>query len=878
MRALSEVAGRLRALFFGDREDRDLDEELRFHVDMATEENVRQGLSPREARRRAQLRLGGPVQVREATRDARGVRWVEEHARDVRYALRGLRRNPLFSTTVVLTLALGLGAMAAMFGVADALLLRPLPYHEPDRLVEVLAVTQNGDMRPYIPWDRAQVWHQQSEVFQGAFSHARGAVLFTGGSEPQVLSVQAVTHEFEEVLGVRPILGRGLAPEDADPGAPPVVVLDHAFWHRVLGGDTEVIGRVIELEGAQHRVVGVMPAGFKFPEYSTTEAWMPIRSDGSFLGPGGGGAGLYFVARLAEGSLPVAQIRADAIASTLSEQQARGEGWSVMLRPFGAATRAQNSRVLWLLGGAVAVLLLIAGINATALLLVRGWSRSRELAVRAALGASRWRVARQLLTESVILGLLSGVAAVVLALVALSSFRGIIPGSITFFAPFEIKMELRTLGFTFLVATATGFVIGLFPALLAARSSSPANHAALTTYASATSQKNRLRRGLVVVEMSLTVMLLVGAGLLTNSFVQLMRVEPGFRVENLAVLRLNLPSSSYPSSTSRAAFLRILEERLEALPEVRGVSVNGGVPPTSGFHFGVALETEAGMAPSQPQLLPFANIRPDFFEVLEVPIAAGRPLREEDVGTDNVMIDLDMARLLWGRASPLGRSFRIGAERPWLTVVGVTRDLRLMGPDDRNGSYEILYPLGPNTAPSYVPLAIRTGGDPRPLLASIRSIVHELDSLQPIEELRPAIELYAATIAMPRFLLVLMAVLSGLALFLAAVGTHGMLAYGVVQRRNELGIRIALGAPTRRIWLGVVAEGVFLAAVGAGFGVILALTFSRAIGGLLYAVEPSDPRTIIVAVSISVAAAAIACFSPARRAVIGHPADVLRAD
>ncbi|HET7321416.1 MAG TPA: ABC transporter permease, partial [Longimicrobiaceae bacterium] len=688
MRWLAGVRERLRSLLFRTREEAEMDEELRFHLEMETEANLRRGMAPEEARRQAVLAFGGVEKHREEVRDARGLGWVEVLARDVRYALRGLRLNPLFTVTMVLTLALGIGATAAMFSVVDALLLRPLPYHDPSGLVQVSAVDGEGGERPYVGWAEAEVWREQSGVFQGALSHDRRSVLFTGGAEPKMLTVEGVTPNFEEVLGVHPALGRGLYPEDAEPGAAPVAVLDHAFWRSAFGADPAVIGHSIELDGKRYRIVGVMPEGFKFPEYATTELWMPIHSDGSFLGAAG--HGLYFVGRIAPGSLERAQARADAVARGLAEARPREEGWSIRLRSMGQmrAGNAELRRSVYFLMGAVALLLLVTGVNATSLLLVRAWSRSRELAVRVALGASRRRVVGQLLTESVLLALLGGVAAALIALIALHAIRGIMPDSITFFAPYAIQMGRRTIGFTFAVAAATGLLTGVVPALRALRTSSDAATAGLTPYASHTPARSRLRRALVVAEVAISVVLLLGAGLLLHSFVRLVRVDPGFRVENLAVMQLNLPDASYPTSSARAAFLHRLEARLEAIPGVEGVAVNSRVPPNGGISFGVELTAEGAVSPAgQPAILPVAWVPPDFFPVLGVPIIAGRSFTAEDAGTDHAIINRKLAHFLWAGESPLGRRFRIRPDSPWLTVVGVVGDLKMTGPDDRQARF-----------------------------------------------------------------------------------------------------------------------------------------------------------------------------------------------
>jgi putative ABC transport system permease protein len=801
---------------------------------------------------------------------------MEALRQDLHYAARTLWRNPGFAAALVLTLGLGIGASTAMFSVVDALLLRPLPYGEPDELVQVWPVSPESrrELR-YIAWEEARAWSERADFFDGALLHARGSVLYVGGAGPRTLTIEAVSPNFEEVLRVQPTLGRGFAEADAEPGAEPVVVLNHGFWRTAFGADPGVIDQRIELDGIRHRIIGVMPPGFKFPEYAKTEVWLPIHRDGTILGEEAGR--VEVLGRVGPGGPEVARAHAEAFAAVLAVEMGGEAGWSARLMTM-EEMRARNSdlhRAVWFLSGAVALILLVAAVNAVSLLLVRGWSRTRELAVRTALGASRRRLIGQFLTESVLLALLSGAVAVVLALFVLEGMRGIMPGSITFFAPYAIEIEQRTLGFTFAVAAAAGLLVGLIPAIQATRRSTAIAAAGLTPYAARTPAKSRLRRSLVVGAVALSVMLLVGAGLLINSFARLTSVDPGYRVEELAIMNLSLSSSGYPSAEERGLFLQRLEERLETVPGVEGVTV-----PSGGISFGVALQAEGQAPPAegQPIIIPHSSVTPDYFGVLEIPIRAGRAFTEDDAETDNVIIDEDLARFLWSGTNPVGRRFRLGADSDWLTVVGVISDLKLEGPDDRRGDYEFLYPHSLGQASSYVSLAIRTRGDPAPLFPSIRSAVYELDPEQPISELRPATDVYAETIDMERFLLVLMSVLSGLALLLAAIGIHGVLAFTVAQRRHDLGIRIALGARPEALARGVLGEGLALAAVGVGLGIAGAVAISGLVRSLLFGVEPTDPVTITAVVIVSLTTSALASYWPARRATRVDPAEVLKAE
>lgn len=881
MRLLSEISERVRAVFFRDRENRELEEELGFHIDMETDANIRRGMSPANARRQAILRLGGRSRVREATRDARGVRWLQAVIQDARYGIRGIRANPVFAVSLVLTLGLGVGANTAMFSVVDALLLRPLPYGAPDRLVEVLAVDpETGTTRPYMPIDEAAAWDERSEVFEGTFRHWRASVLHLGGAEPVTLPVQAVSPEFEEVLRVQPVLGRELRPEDALPGAEPVAVLDHRFWRSAFGADPAAVGRSIDLDGIVHRIVGVMPSGFKFPTYSHTDAWVPLRDDGTTFGHTRGTASV--LGRLAEGAaLETAQLRADATAAALSESAPREGGWTIRLSEFDGS-RARNAalqRALGFLAGAVGLILLIALLNGLNLVLVRGWSRTREIALRTTLGASRPRLLAQLTTEALILALASGVLAVALALGGLRLVDGIIPSSITFFAPHAIEVGRRTLAFTFVVTVAIGLAIGILPALITTRLGARLAGEGLSAHATRTPARSRLRRGLVVAELALSLVLLAGAGLFVRSFVQLVRVDPGFRLDQVATLTLSLSPSEYPGGADRLAVLRRLESRIEAVPGVVGATTGGGwlLSSTMTEGGGIVAEGRELRVSGQPVIVLVGDVSPDFFNLLDVRVVAGRPFSDEDTGTDRAIIDRDLAEFLWEDENPIGKRFRVADHWDWMTVVGVVRDLRVEGPDDRLGRFAILSPAGDGAAGS-AQIGIRTAGPPEPLFPAIREAVHSEAPRQPIGELQTLRAQYAGEYDMPRFLLVLMSILSGLALVLAAVGLYGVLAYGVAQRRFELAVRVALGARPASLSRAVLREGVALAIVGVALGLVGAYALSGLVRNLLYGVEPTDPVAVTTVVLVTVIVAVVACWWPARRAMRVDPLTILKAD
>ncbi len=789
---------------------------------------------------------------------------------NLRYAVRQLHRRPGFTAAFVLTLGLGIGAAAAMFSVIDALLLKPLPYGESDELVRVQTSSEESGSSRYFAFDEAVAWRDAADFMGGVMLHTRATVLFTGGAEPRTLPAEVVGPQFQEVMQVRPVLGRSFNEDDAAAGAEHVVILNHGFWRSAFGADPEVIGNRIELNGVRHRIIGVMPEGFKFPTYSTTDVWLPLSRTGDVFGEEV--RSVEVLARTGEDGLESARARATALSITLSETMP-DIAWTAQLFPMEEERSLSDG--LGFLAGAVAMILLIAAVNSISLLLVRGWSRIRELAVRTALGASRRRLIGQLVTESTLLALLSGAAAVVLAIATVAIVRGILPSSLTFFAPHPIEVEWRTIGFTFAVAVSAGLIVGLIPALQATARSSASAEAGLTAYSATTRSKNRLRQALVVGAVTLSVILLVGAGLLITSFIRLAKVNPGYRVEELAVMNFSLSPAAHTTPEARGQFLQRLESRLESLPGVEGVTMPWGM-----LQFGIAFQAEGKATPTegQPIFVPASSVTPDYFEIMEIPIRAGRSFTPEDAGTQNVIVDTDLARFLWGGSSPVGETFRLGPDRPWQTVVGVIGDLKLEGPDSREGDYEILYPSTKDAAGGYVQMAIRTRGDPAPLFNSIRAVVNDLDPQQPIHELRPATEIYAEFIDMEKFLFVLMSVLSGLALVLAAIGIHGVLAFAVTQRQRELGIRIALGARTEALAKRVIGEGLALAVIGIVLGITGALALSRLVRSLLYDVEPSDPLTIVAIAIITILAAALASYRPAMRAARVDPVEVLRAD
>lgn len=807
---------------------------------------------------------------------------------DARIALRGVRRRPGFSAAIILTLALGIGAITAIFSVMDPLMVRPLPYPEVHRLVEVHRVHASGASYPSLD---VGVWRTLREtllpdVFEEIEGHAPHWPVVTGAGEAEEVRAQALTPGTLSLLGARAVVGRLFTEADAAVGAPEVVVLGEVYWRRVFGADRGVVGRTIALDGRPFTIIGVLPETFKYP-LGIVNMWLPLRDRDPIFRVNGYEA----LVRLREGvTAEVAQGRIDALGMAVADThpQRPASGRVLSVEPLDRSLSSSVRSGLRLLAGAVACVLLIACVNAANLLLVRGAGRRTELAVRRSLGATGWRLFRQLLTESLVLALIGGLLGVLLAFGGVRAIVGMMPDVLVRDTQSTISVDARVLAFTVLLSLITGAVFGAGPALRAARESRLASASERTMTASAAVR--RAGGTLLVVELALSMMLLVGAGLLLKSFSRLLSVDPGYRAQGLAVLNTNLPRQRYPDADREDLFYAALKERLLALPGVQAVTVSDGVPPNpSGVRSDVTFELEDGATRGTGALrMPYVVVDDDYFEVLGIPIVAGRSFGPADTRTSpaSVIIDPDLANLLWPGESPLGRRFRIDAgqrlsvegEDPWLTVVGVAGDVKLMGPDDRLSPYELYYSSSQQTPWRYRRTAVRGRGDAARLIPEIRSVIRELDPELPIRELAPAEALFGQSLERQRFVLVLMSVFTVVAVVLAAVGVYGVNSYLVAQRTREIGLRIALGATPRSMIGAVLRSGLAPAALGALIGTAAALGLSRFLVSLLYGVKPTDVGTLLVIGALLGAVAIAAALLPAMRAGRVTPLSALRVD
>jgi putative ABC transport system permease protein len=874
----SGVTERVRALLFRTREEREMDEEMRFHMEMHAAENVRRGMAPEAAARAARLEFGWAEVHKDAVRRARGTRWVEDVGADLRHGARLLRRSPGFTAVVVLTLALGIGANAAVFSVVNGVLLRPLPFAESDRLVIV-----RGGMG--VRGEFLQV-RERARALEGVAAYsAHEEASLTGEGEPARLATARVTPELLPLLGVGPMLGRGFAAEESERGRERVVLLSHALWRQRYGGDPGVLGRSLVLDGESHTVVGVMPPGFRFPE-AETQLWRPVVLGGSPPQQPGelwGEGGYVPLGRLAPGATPE-QARAELAAlgpgmRELVPWQMPEDYWrEPAVTPLREEVAGAVRPMLLVLLGAVGLVLLIACVNVANLLLARAAARRQEVAVRSALGAGRGRILRQLLTESVLLTLVGGAAGVLLALGGVRLLVAMLPNLPRVV---EVGIDARVLLFALGLSLLTGVLFGLAPAL---RSAGSGMREGLREggRAGVGRERQRLARVLVTTQVALAVVLVAGAGLMVRSLWELLRVDPGFQPGNVVAASVSPPDFRYPDTARRQAYHDELLARLARVPGARAAALASGVP-FAGDVYGSVFIIDGRPDPSReggdwPWADGRVSITPDYFRTLSVPVVRGRAFTDADRADAPhvVVVSQALATRYWPDADPVGARVRFPADRDWRTVVGIAGDVQWADLAAERGT-GLYVPLQQGWGGA-VRAVVRSTADPDAVTRSIRSIVAGLDPDTPVSDMRTMEQLVTASVAGPRSAMVLLAVFAALALALGAVGIYGVTAYAVAQRRQEFGIRMALGARAGDVVRLVLRQGAILTAAGIIAGLAIALMGTRVLSGMLYGISATDPLTFAV-VPIVLALVALAAISlPARRAARVDPNIAMRGD
>jgi putative ABC transport system permease protein len=792
---------------------------------------------------------------------------------DLRYTMRMLRKSPLFTLAVVVTVALGIGATTTIFSVVNAVMLQPLPYEQPGRLVWI---AEKND-RLNLPAFATSVlnylsWKEQSRAFEplGAFGFA--SFNLTGQGDPERFAGGTVTPSLFPLLGITPIRGRSFRDGEDRPGSPPVVMISEGLWKRRFGGDASLIGRNLTLNDIEYTVVGIAPASLA--RLSNGDMWIPLTLD-----PGREirlNHVILAVGRLRPGvTIEQAQAEMDVVARQVSQQYPEMKEWGVRLVTFYHwFVNGPLRTALVMLLCAVGCVLLIASANVANLLLARAASRQKEMAVRIALGASRWRLVRQLLVESVVLSAIGGAAGLVAAAWAVHAFNAFLPANLL--PVTEIRLDLTVLLFALALAVVTGLLFGIAPAGHAARTD--LNEVLKQAARASAGARPGLRNGLAATELALATMLLIGAGLLTQSLLRLQHVNLGFQPDRLLTFQLALPQTKYPADKG-AAFFRTLLESLRATPGVRGAAVSSGIPFGAGNYTTTPIAT-TGQSPLPPDTAvptDWRIVSPGFFHTMNIPLIRGREFVDADVANSLqvVIASQATARRFWGAADPIGRTLHRQGDSRQYTIVGVVGDVRHNALSQESAA---IYYASPLRGWGVMDVAVRTDARPESVLPTVRQRVHELDPALPISTVRTMDEWVSNNAAQPRINAILLGVFACVAMVIAAVGIYAVLAYSVNQRTREIGLRMALGAPRGQVLRLIVREGMVVGAIGIGAGIAGALVLSGALGSLVFDVAVRDPLTYAsVAVTLMLVALA-ACVIPAQSASRVDPMVALRCD
>ena len=861
---------------------KELDEDIREHIARETQDNIERGMSAKDARHAAMRKFGNVTQVMEETREVWSVVWLNQLLADIRFGLRMLRKNPGFTAVAVLTLALGIGANAAVFSVVYAVLLRPLPYKDPSSLI-VLNETTPMVGTVSVSYPNFLDWRNQSHTFSEMAAVRGVGFNLAGVTQPENISGDAVSPNFLSMIGVRPFLGRDFDASEEKAGTPPVILLSYSLWQSHFGGDPNIVGRTIKLDDRSFTIVGVLPSNYR--SLDKTDVMLPIgvwATDNSEDAKERGSRGdLGVIGRLATGvSLTKARAEMEGIAARLAtEYPASNDRFGVALQPIRDAFVSDIRPAILVLFGAVMFVLLIACANVANLFLVRGASRTKEVALRIALGASRGRIISQMLTESFVLAVLGGVLGLALAVAGIGGMSRLIPADMLSGA--TVNLNGAVLLFAACVVALASFIFGLAPALHSTKPDVQSELKEGGRSGSAGAGQNQLRAALATAEISLALILLVGAGLMMKSLYRLLAVDPGFRPDRVLKLEMDLRTQQYSKDPAVLNFWQQVLEKVRVLPGVEAAAVGTAVPLTDSH--GRADVTMEGMTAPAPGNYPHPDVHiisPGFVETLGIPLLRGRTFTDADhekaplVGMINVMT----AKRFFPKEDPIGKRFMFGhpsTDPPkWYTIVGVVGDTRLYGLANP-ARLEVYVPFRQNPR-SYMALVIKSGADPAALTSAIREAVQSIDKDQPLFAISTMKELVSNSVATRRMTLVLLGLFSGLALVLGAIGIYGVISYSVAQRTHEIGIRMALGAPRRDVFRLVVGQGLKLAGIGITIGIAGALGLARLMSSLLYGISATDFETF-AGVSILLALVALlACFIPAQRAMRVDPTVALR--
>ncbi len=868
---LSKLKTALRALLRRSQAERELDEELRYHIEQQTAQNIRLGMSTEKARAAARKAFGGVEQAKELSRDLRGVRWLEDLWQDLRYGARMLLKNPGFTLISVLTLALGIGANSAIFSIVNAVLLRPLPYFEPERLVTIRSHESVLDLADLKSWNR---------TFAEIGGNTYQPLDYTGGGDPVQWQAGLVTGDFFKTLGVPPLLGRVITDDDDKKGGPFVIVLSYALWQQQFGGKIDILGRTVALSGNNYTIIGVMPTGFKTPR-DNTEAWLPVHVVNPIATNYRGVHFLRTYARLMP-RVTIAQAQSEmaVIDKRLSEAfPAENKQRQTVLVPLHDQVVGAIRPVLMILFYAVGLVLLIACANFANLLLARATAREQELVARVALGASRWRLMRQLLTESSLIALLGGAVGVVLAVWGIDFLIALKPENLPRLE--TIAVDGRVLLFTLSLSLGTGLLFGLAPAWHATRVnvSDALKEGGRGTAGTA---RQRLRSALVVGELAMALVLLIGAGLLIKSFWQLRTVNPGFNPENLLTMRIEIPEARYREFSRQTQYRQALLTEVNSLPGAQTALVSE--LPMSGdwLPHRFIVEGQQFAVGEEPRVLS-RSVEGDYFRIMQIPLISGRDFSQLDNETAPpvAIVNKSLVERFFKGQDPIGKRVRwAGADRPaWMTIIGVVGDIKHFGLDliEQPALYS---PYTQSRSPwkRWMNLVIRSQSDPVMLAGAVKSRAWKIDAQIPMTRVQTMSEVMGASVGERRFIMLLLGLFAGVALLLAVVGIYGVIAFSVTQRTHEIGIRMALGAQAGDVLRLVVRQGVLLLLIGIALGLIGAFALTRVMENLLFELSVTDPVIFGCIPLLLTAAALLACWIPARRATKVDPMVALRSE
>jgi putative ABC transport system permease protein len=880
MSLLRVIALRLFAALRKRRPDEELATELNSHLELLVEENIRRGMTPDEARYAARREFGGIEQIKEEYRSAQGLPALEIFTQDLRYALRTLRKNAGFTTIAVLTLALGIGANTAIFGIVNAVLLRPLPFPESRRIVAVYqTMEQAGIFRNGISYPNFSDWQEQSHCFQGIGAYHSTQLTLTGAGEPESIPAAVVTSGLFTVLGVHPIAGRLLTATDDSPGAGAVVLISERLWRRRFGAKNDLVGKTITLERQPFTVAGILPAEFHFPfETPAPDLWVAVQHDPQFqsLIPRRGGHYLSAIAMLRPTmTLRQAEIELAGIQARLAKEYPNDNaGWGVRIAPLQHEIVGDVQLGLLVLVGAVGLVLLISSANVANLFLARATSRSRELAVRAALGAGRRRIVRQLLTESLLLGCIGGAVGAASAWWAVRSFESVLPDDLP--RIHAIQVDGWVLGFTLGLSILVSLLFGLVPAVQAT-SGSLVDGLQEGARGSTDKGRKRLRSALVVSEVVFAVILLTGSGLLLRSFLELQNVSPGFQTEGILTAAVTLPQSQYKTPDEWAKFFDGALERIKTLPGVTGAAMCMPLP-MSGGRINLAMQIEGRpQEPGDEASANYTSISPEYFSLLRIPLLYGRFFDDRDAPTAPkvAIISQEFARRYFPNEDPIGKHLNFGlpqqVSHEIVGIVGDVKQVSLAAPAEP----EIYVPHKQGSL-WVMEFAVSAAGDPAAIGSAVRERIQEADKDLPVLELQPLTTYLRDAVAQPRFRTVLVGVFGATAIALSAIGIYGVISYTVLQRTREIGVRVALGAERAQVLGLVMGHGLKLVLLGLGIGLGGALVLTRLFRSLLFGVAPGDPLTYAGTIIVLISVALLACYIPARRAMRVDPLVALR--